>query len=88
MNLYKNTQIEEINQAINNVKGESFIVQVSCKYYGNYEVKVYYDKTDNTINVRTISVEGEKSDWYSPTTYRFDESGLDRAFSHLTLQLH
>jgi hypothetical protein len=84
MKLYKNTQVEAINQAINNIKEQSFIVQVSCKSYGNYDVKVYYDITDNTINICTIAVEGDKRDWYSPTTYRFSESGLDDAFRDLT----
>jgi len=86
MKSFKNTQVEAINQAINNVKEQSFIVQISCKYYGNYDVKVYYDNFDGSesVNIRTIAVEGEKCDWYSATAYPFSESGLDDAFRNLT----
>jgi len=88
-NQFKNTQVEAINQAINNVKEQSFIVQISCKCYGNFAVKVYYDNCDGneSVNVRTISVEGETRDWYSPTSYPFSDSGLDDAFSHITASI-
>lgn len=89
MNSFKNTQVEAINQAINNVKEQSFIVQISCKWYGNFDVKVYYDNRDGneSVNVRTIAIEGEKCDWYSPISYPFNDSGLDDAFKHLTASI-
>lgn len=90
MKKFNNTQLEEINQAVNNVKEQSFIVQISCKCYGNYDVKVYYSKDidgNESVDIRTIAVEGEKCDWYSPISYPFNDSGLDDAFSHLTASI-
>lgn len=89
MKTFKNTQIEEINQAINNVKQEPFVVSINCKYFGDYDVKVYVSKFEGRemVCVRTIAVSGQECDFYSSTTYQFNDSGLDKAFEHLTAKI-
>jgi len=86
MRKFNNTQIEEINQALNNVKNESFIVNIPANGY-DFDVKVYYAKDfdgNESIDVRTIAIGGEKCDFYSALCFQFNDSGLDKAFEHLT----
>ena len=86
MKTFKNTQVEAINEAINNVKQEPFVVSISCNHYGDYDVKLYVSKFEGRemLCVRTIAVGGQECDFYSSTTYPFNDSGLDRAFEDLT----
>lgn len=88
MKKFNNTQIEEINQAINNVKNESFIVNIPANGY-DFDVKVYVSKFEGqeVLCVRTIAVSGQECDFYSSLSFQFNKSGLDKAFEHLTAEI-
>lgn len=80
MKTYKYTQTKEIANALNNVSKPSsgdFIVDFTGSKYGDYSVRCWHDRNDNSIAVSTIGWLG--ASWFSNTP-----EGRAKAFEHLT----